>query len=467
MKNMNKALILMLVLVLTLVCGVGSVAYAAETEQALEATWADATAKLTDATGKEYPSNHQFKDGDPIKFRIDMNLVGSNLVYGNKFQPTKCQHAIREGYHNSWVNYSCPVQWSQLKRIDENTEFTIPFSDFSYLQLQNVPTSKEEARTATNGGLDVFKWWVDQETGTIRLTFTKEALESNQTIGSMYVELDGLLDLSQAQDKDVLDFSAAGNNFELPLANEYNLSKSATLVFNRDAQQYEAQYTVKVNLTRNQDLSKISLGIKDIPGEFIGAPTNIQVSANNGEDVAVQYDADSKTFNFSSNDNVLNKGEYIITYTSLLEGWTKDQLDSDDGSSFNDNSNGEKRKNTAEVMAGGQPTNKKADAWVQYSPLKDKVKVDKGLHNPYEDKKLNGVGVYVENGNYYVDYYLDVKLRTDASEFTVTDEASAYLSFVDGETPTLQYGTDGWDWVDDGKLTAANATLSYTDDWQW
>ncbi len=474
MKNMMKVV---LVLLLVLLCGFGMTAQAEEpsVQEELLDTYATATVTLTDGTGQAYASDYEFEAGDTVRFKIEMDLTESSYQYGEVWwnpwdgkwyedNPIDCTYKIREAYRQGYVMQQewwgqYPV-YTQLPQISTSTQFMIPFVGAEYLNKVGLPTEGNPNEGKNDEGTTIFWWWFDETDKCIRLTFTEEALSDDElAITDMFVALEGTLNADAIEGLDEVPFTVANQPFNLPLAQSYELSKSGQLVYNQATRKYEVQYSLTVNLRKDQNLSEKPLSITDTHGSAIGEPqAGIQVVSSAGNQVSVSYE--NGAFKFSSPDNVLTKGDYTITYTAdLASGWDENLSDAT-GDAFNNQYSGE-RKNTAEVVAGNEPTGVKAEAEVYYTSLNNQAKIEK--YQAGTDKP-NINGVYIENGNYYVDYYIDVKFQSDAGTFTVSDDGGEWLSHIAGENPTVLYCEDGWWYVDASKLEIAqNVGVSYKD----
>ena len=221
MKNITRAFILMLVLVLTLVFGVGSVALAANayTDGPLTLLGTYATdAKVTlinPNTGEEYvygENGYTFSKDDDLLFRIDFKPTGSDYVYADGDAQKDVLYALREAYRQQTNNVvDANGHETRLPSIDENTVFTIPFKTAANMNLENVPTSPDAVGNVAydKENRPIFKWWFDVANDQVCVQFTEEALAGDFEIVDMYVGVQGTLNFDELDENGRTTFTVA------------------------------------------------------------------------------------------------------------------------------------------------------------------------------------------------------------------------------------------------------------------
>ncbi|MBQ8150586.1 MAG: hypothetical protein IJ041_08720, partial [Clostridia bacterium] len=432
---------------------------------------------LTDAdTNEAFPEGHQFSAGDRLRFKVRFELNSSDAWYGNFWRPTDCDYMIREAYRQGNTGYGFNATPTTLPQIDENTVFTIPFEGLQYLsQASSLPWSQSEKQAGyIDGSMNVaFYWWLDRSTNQLCLTFTEDALMGSrgyETLNNMYINVTSTLDMGALAGAGSAEFKVANVPFELPLAASYSAGKKAQMVFNKATGNYDINYTVTVNVDRDVDLSSVDLNILDTrkTGTIIGEPTNVQVTTNSGDDVSVsatKVDDLNTRFDLSSGDNILKKGQYTITYTAPVTQ-SYDSLFGNGGNGYNALTH-DQRQNEVTVRNGDTPTDAKATAQLSWVPAAEETRFGKGTLYDYANQpSYNNIYKETVNGQecYFVDYYVEAKIKNDAGSLVITDDAGQWMTHVN-ETPEVLYISKGLDeWFNADDMTAASgASVSYTD----
>lgn len=168
------------------------------------------------------------ENGQNLFFRIDFAL-NSDL--------------LREAYRNG--------------EIDEKTTFTVDISPLNILEGANYPTSPDaENNIASDNGVKVFRWWVDETSGKVCLRFFKEILEQEGSVSNTAVAFDGTLHVENKTDAGKINFVVNGENIPLQMRAGYELTKAAGVpYFSTDASSYLVDYTVTLTLDQDVQLS--------------------------------------------------------------------------------------------------------------------------------------------------------------------------------------------------------------------
>ena len=168
------------------------------------------------------------ENGQNLFFRIDFAL-DSDL--------------LREAYQNG--------------EIDEKTTFTVDISPLNILEGANYLTAPDdEDNIASDNGVKVFRWWVDETRGKVCLRFFKEILEQEGSVSNTAVAFDGTLHVENKTDDGKINFVVNGENIPLQMRAGYELTKAAGVPsFSTDTSSYLVDYTVTLTLDQHVKLS--------------------------------------------------------------------------------------------------------------------------------------------------------------------------------------------------------------------
>ena len=335
--------------------------------------------------------------------------------------------------------------------VDKNTTFTVDVSFMNLLNNANYPTSYEaNDNIASDNGVNIFRWWVDEASGKVCLRFYEAVYTDNGSISNTSVAFEGTLDASGRDNNGELHFGVDGKSSSLKVRQDYKLAKTAGVpYFSTDASSYLVDYTVTLELKQDMKLSSDSaaatadlysaaLTLVDtvqadgaLEGEIYGvpvvtSPTGVEAS------VSVAKNGTTNTLTFASKDQILKQGTYTIVY--------KMKLDSAAALAKLENYTDEQKKNIVEVKENGAslPTPVTADATIAWNNVtEDQYKIDK---NAFTEKAPHFKGVYLDEANrkYYIDFRVVVYIREEVSTFTVTDHADYALTFQGAPAPTLE-----------------------------
>ena len=364
---------------------------------------------------------------------------------------TDLKYVIREAYNQS-VTYKTTdengeeivetLDAPRYPAIDETTVFTIPFTGAEYVNI-SLPTSSFPSACISQGK-HVFDWWY--ENGNICIRFTEETLSGTYDINNASIYFFDNLNEEKIAEEDELEFVVGtpeegnGDSETLELDKGWKLEKSGEMIYDaskaNERDRYSAEYTVTLTFERDVTLP---LSITDTPGAYIGDPKKESVKLVDqpeGANASVTFEPTPGqpgvfTFSTTNEDQVLPAGDYTFTYTADIKAEGKEVLAGDDPISFNDGTN---NKNTVTLT---DKDDIYAEDTVEYIPVPERiVEVEKA----YEDGS-NTPKVYLENGEYYVDYCIEVELLYESNSFVVEDTATGGLLHT-AEAPTLYYGDD-------------------------
>ena len=292
MKNTTKVL-MSLVLMLTLIFGVGSVAYAESADgrhplQDTDQNWpwpqSFATVSFSVLDGSKddpvpFPDGYEFDGSESVFLNFDIDLTPANgSMYYSGTGPYGgwefCTYALREA-HFQGQSYGYPTP---LPPIDENTVFTIPI-DGPFKAPQEVSPWMTQTSSVGN---QLFTW--RYANGVIEIKFSKYVLEDMEQATTFSVGLGGTLDMAEIGNKSEVEISIPGddentkeeNTITIPMKTNYQLNKSGDMNYDVDKpneqDRYSAEYTVELTFDRDVDLSATPLSITDTAGTYIGAP---------------------------------------------------------------------------------------------------------------------------------------------------------------------------------------------------
>jgi len=141
--------------------------------------------------------------------------------------------------------------------VDKNTTFTVDVSFMNLLNNANYPTSYEaNDNIASDNGVDIFRWWVDEASGKVCLRFYEAVYTDNGSISNTSVAFEGTLDASGRDNNGDLHFGVDGTSSSLKVRQDYELAKTAGVpYFSTDASSYLVDYTVTLKLKQDMKLS--------------------------------------------------------------------------------------------------------------------------------------------------------------------------------------------------------------------
>lgn len=124
---------------------------------------------------------------------IDPDSNSNNPVY-----------TLREAYQNG--------------EIDQETTFTVDISPLNILEGANYPTSPDaENNIASDNGVKVFRWWVDETKGKVCLRFFEGILKQDGSVSNTAVAFDGTLHVENKTDNGKINFVVNGENIPLQM----------------------------------------------------------------------------------------------------------------------------------------------------------------------------------------------------------------------------------------------------------
>ncbi|MBR2054721.1 MAG: Cna B-type domain-containing protein, partial [Clostridia bacterium] len=333
-------------------------------------------------------------------------------------------------------------------------DFTVPL-DFTGHIEGNYPTQinpDDFDNVAYVGGEPLFRWWIDEDSGVIRVRFDENWIKNagnNTVVENVKLGFDGTLNVADKGNDGKVVFNAAGSSFPLQMKTGYTLNKTAGVpYYSIDSSSYVTDYTVTLTLDQNMMLSGTgdmyiaALTLVDtvenggaLQGTIVG---DVTVTAPDGETVAAtsSNDGTANTLTLSSPDQKLIKGTYTFTYkmaieskaaAAKLEGYTESQ-----------------KTNTVELKenAASLKTPLTADATIAWDDVtENQFKIDK---NAFTEKAPDYKGVYWDQNTekYYIDFRVVVYVREPVKTFTVTDHSNYSLTFRNVPTPPVLEGAD-------------------------
>ena len=366
-------------------------------------------------------------DGQPLFFQLSFNLKTEGGLY-----------LLRQAYLDGLVG--------------PETVFTADISFLNLLENSNYPTSYDSKdNIASDNNVDIFRWWVDEETNKICLRFFESIFIGEGGISNTSVAFEGTLNVNDHDEDGQLHFGVDGETVSLIARQQYELKKEAGIpYYSVDQSSYLVDYTVTLTLDQNMKLDSsvadklycAALTLVDTvaaDGALTGEISGVSLtSAPEGEEAAASIqDGTTNTIALTSTDGILKKGTYTIVYKmkvkdeaalAKLEGYEEEAL----------------RTNTVEVKENGESLETPLTA----TAIIDWKKVTEGQYkivkNAYTEKAPDFKGVYWDEAKqmYLIDFHVVVYLKEEAETFTVTDVANWNLSFVDaaeaGIAPTLE-----------------------------
>ncbi|MBP3656138.1 MAG: Cna B-type domain-containing protein [Clostridia bacterium] len=368
------------------------------------------------------------EDGQSLFLQLAFDLIVQDETY-----------LLRKAYQNG--------------EISPDTIFTVDIGSLHLMNDANYPTSyDDEDNIASDAGVNIFRWWVDEEAGQICLRYYENVYSDDGNVSNTKVAFDGSLDTSSHNDDGQLRFEVNGETETLIVRQEYELNKEAGIpYYSTDASSYLVDYTVTLTLDQNMSLSQGTTGnlygaaltLVDtvaadgaLTGELFGDAT---VTAPAGEQAAIASvnNGSVNTLTLSSPDGILNKGTYTFVYRmkvdseaalAKLEGYTEAQ-----------------RTNAVELKENGASlrTPLTAAASIGWDEVTvHQFGIDK---NAFTDHTEAYGGAYMDERDkkYYVDFRVTVYIKEPFSTFTVVDNVNYALSFRSpDERPVTLEGVD-------------------------
>ncbi|MBE5814406.1 MAG: Cna B-type domain-containing protein [Clostridiales bacterium] len=423
-------------------------------DEALLSDYATLSRSLTaDRDGTELPE--YVEDGQSLFFQLAFELTKQEGIY-----------KLRRDYLNGLV--------------DENTVFTVDISFLNLLGSANYPTSYEsDDNIASYDGMEIFRWWVDEATGTIRLRFYKDVYNFEGDVSNTKVSFEGTLDASGHDADGQLHFGVDGETVSLTAKQSYVLTKTAGVpYFSTDASSYLVDYTVDLTLGQNMKLAagaagnlyEAALTLEDtvladgaLEGELFGDPV---ITPPEGESASVvcTNSGTTNTLTLSSPDQVLNQGTYTLVYKMKVDSAAALKRLADLTEA--------QKTNTVEVKENGASlktplTATATIAWDQVT--ENQFKIDKDAFTNHTEE-YGGAYLDEDRKKVYVDFRVTVYIREPFSTFTVDDWANYALTFrTPDDMPVTLEGVDTsadfWNTAPkDAELTYVDAIVTNTID---
>ncbi len=377
------------------------------------------------------------RNGTPLPEAVgnDQSLFFQMAFDLNKAEGSD-EYLLRQAYQNGLV--------------DADTVFTCDISFLPHLVNTNFPTSYDsEDNIASDGDVNVFRWWIDQSTNQICLRFFENVYTGHGSVSNTKVAFDGKLNISGKDEDGILNFGVDKNTISLLTKQGYAVSKKAGIPY-YSAQEgaYLVKYTVTLTLDQNMklsadvagDLYSAALSLEDtvlsggaLTGVMVGTPA---ITAPEGEEAAItnQNNGMANTMSITSPDGLLGKGTYTVEYTM--------KIDSAAANAKLENYTEAQKTNTVEVKEDGASlaTPLTATATIGWKDVTSgQYKIDK-LAFADPAGKYDGIYLDASTKKYYIDFRVVVYLKDEVENFTVTDKADYGVFFraPDDKAVTLQ-----------------------------
>ena len=338
--------------------------------------YADLSHSLTaDREGTPLPD--VVEDGQSLFFQLAFDMTKQDGVY-----------LLRKAYQDGLIG--------------PDTTFTTDISFLNLLGSANYPTSYDDKdNIASDGGVNIFRWWVDESTGKICLRFYENMYTGEGDVSNTKVAFEGTLDASGHDVNGQLHFGVDGETVSLIARQDYTLAKAVGVpYYSTDASSYLVDYTVTLTLDQNMKLSAstdmygAALTLVDtvvadgaLEGILVGDPV-ITAPTDETATATVANNGTENTLTLSSPDGILNKGTYTIVY--------KMKVDSAAALAKLDGYTDAQKTNTVEVKENGASlkTPLTATATIAWDDVTDEqFKIDK---NVFTEKGPHYKGVYMD-----------------------------------------------------------------------